>query len=85
MDTSALPRPWDGTPQRQPQPAHKQLLALDPSLGTVYICERCQHLHIDLGKLHFKTDLEGFQSLLVLLSRAAANYELWGEQQGSLT
>ncbi len=62
----------------------KQLLAMDPSLGTVYVCDHCQHLHIDLGDAHFKTCLPGFQALVVLLNRAAANYELWAERNGSL-
>lgn len=62
----------------------KHLLALDPALGTVYQCGHCEHIHFAIGDLHFKTDLAGFQRLLVLFNRAAANFELWAERNGSV-
>ena len=62
---------------------HKQVLAMDPALGAVFICDRCEHIHFQLGDLHVRTDLEGFQAVVVLLNRAAANYELWAEHLGS--
>lgn len=57
----------------------KQVLAIDPGLGTVFACNRCERIHLQLGDLHIGTDVPGFHSLVVLLNRAAANFELWAE------
>jgi hypothetical protein len=65
-------------------PRHKQALAIDPSFGTVFICDRCRYIHLTIGEMQVRTDLAGFQSLVMLLNRAAANYELWAECNGSL-
>lgn len=65
--------------------ARGYLLAADPALGAVFVCDHCKLVHIDLGDVHFKTCLEGFQALVVMFSRAAANYEMWTEAQGNLT
>jgi hypothetical protein len=62
---------------------NKQVLAIDPTLGAVFTCNRCPSIHLQLGDLLIRTDLAGFQSLLVLLNRAAANFELWAESQRS--
>lgn len=67
-----------------PASRHKQALAIDPSFGTVFICDGCNHIHITIGELQCRMDLTGFQHLLILLNRAAANYELWAERNGSL-
>jgi hypothetical protein len=69
-------------PKRSARP--KQLLALDPALGSVVVCNPCRHFQVILGEVCLQMDLAGFQALLVLLSRAAANYELWAEQPGGL-
>lgn len=64
------------------QPAgrpHKQALAIDPSLGIIFLCDRCEHVHVNVGDLHVRTDVDGFHALVVLLNRAAANFELWAE------
>jgi len=68
----------------QHTPRHKQALAIDPSFGTVFVCDRCRHIHLTIGELHARMDLAGFQSLVMLLNRAAANYELWAEREGDL-
>lgn len=66
------------------QPATgKQVLAIDPAFGAIFACNRCEHIHLQVGELHVRTDLNGFQRLVVLLNRAAANFELWAEQQRS--
>ncbi len=57
----------------------KEALAIDPALGSIYICSHCTNIHMDLHGVHFRTDLEGFQALTVLIQRAAANFELWAE------
>lgn len=64
-------------------PRHKQALAIDPSFGTVFICDGCSHIHVTIGELQCRMDLTGFQHLVMLLNRAAANYELWAERNGS--
>ncbi|MCC6539731.1 MAG: hypothetical protein IT162_19440 [Bryobacterales bacterium] len=61
----------------------KRVLAIDPALGTVFICNGCARVHLQVGDLHLGTDVAGFHSLVVLLTRAAANFELWAEHQGS--
>ncbi len=61
----------------------KQALAIDPRSGYVAICSGCREITIDLGAVRFATRLEGFQSLVLLLNRAAANYEVWLEEQES--
>jgi len=60
-----------------------QALAFEPSVGAVFFCNRCEHLHLQLGDLHVRTHLDGFQALVVLLNRAAANFELWAEDRRS--
>jgi hypothetical protein len=57
----------------------KQVLAIEPGLGSVFVCGKCQHIHLSLGGAVLKTDVEGFHSLVVLLQRAASNFELWAE------
>lgn len=61
----------------------KQVLAIEPEFGVAFICGRCDHIHMQLGELHMRTDLAGFQHMVVLLNRAAANFELWTERQRS--
>jgi len=61
----------------------KQVLAIDPALGTVFACNECEHIHLCVGDVHVRTDLAGFQSLVVLLNRAAANFEVWADGQRS--
>jgi len=75
--------PLDPAAPRPGAPHDKDVLAIDPALGTVFTCNRCSHIHLQLGELHVRTDLDGFQNLVVLLNRAAANYELWAERQRS--
>ena len=57
----------------------KHLLAIDPSFGSVYVCNQCNRVHLGLGDTQLMADIEGFQSLAVLLQRAAANFESWAE------
>ncbi len=65
------------------QELRKHLLAIDSSFGSVYVCNQCNRVHLGLGETHLMTDIEGFQSLVVLLQRAAANFELWAEDARS--
>ena len=77
--------PNNALPYASPsEPRHKQALAIDPSFGTVFVCDRCRHIHMTIGEIHIRMDLAGFQTLVLLLNRAAANYELWAERNGSL-
>jgi hypothetical protein len=61
----------------------KRVLAIEPALGTVFACNKCEHIHLCLGDVHLRTDLAGFQSLVILLNRAAANFEIWAHHQRS--
>lgn len=62
------------------QPTDRKMpLAIDPNLGSVFVCGACNHIHLALGPIQLKTDIAGFQALVVLLERAAANFELWAE------
>lgn len=60
-----------------------QALATEPSVGAAFFCNRCQHIHLQLGDLHVRTHLDGFLALVVLLNRAAANFERWAEDRRS--
>lgn len=60
----------------------KHALAIDPALGTVFVCGACRHIHLQIEAFHVRFDLDCFQSLVVLLNRAAANFELWAEGAG---
>ncbi len=75
--------PHDAAVPRPGAPRLKDVLAIDPAFGAVFTCNRCSHIHLQLGELHVRTDLDGFQSLVALLNRAAANFELWAERQRS--
>lgn len=59
----------------------KRVLAIEPTLGSAYLCGHCSRFHLELGEARLTTDLEGFQALVVLLNRAAANFELWAEAE----
>lgn len=64
-----------------PADSYKQALAIDPQAGLVYIDQRKREFTVDLGGPRFACNLAGFQALVLLVNRAAANYELWLEQQ----
>jgi hypothetical protein len=72
--------PRRGVSARSPR---KRVLAIEPALGAVFICNKCEHIHLCLGDGHIRTDLAGFQSLVILLNRAAANFEIWAHHQRS--
>jgi hypothetical protein len=57
----------------------KRLLALDPELGSVHVCGACNHIHVNLAGTHLRMNLEAFQAVVILIERAAANFELWAE------
>lgn len=59
----------------------KQALAIDPALGSVYVCTACGDIHLQFTNLHVRVDVSGFHDLVVLLNRAAANFELWAEHR----
>ncbi len=61
----------------------KQVLAIEPALGAVFACNGCEHIHLCFGDVHVRTDIAGFQSLVILLNRAAANFEIWAHNQRS--
>lgn len=65
----------------KPPGSTKQALAIDPRSGYVAICNGCREITVDLGSVRFATRLEGFQALVLLLNRAAANYEIWLESK----
>lgn len=68
-DSAEYPRKW--------------VLAIEPSLGTVFVCSECEFIHLCLGDVHIRADLADFQSLVILLNRAAANFEIWLRYQRS--
>jgi hypothetical protein len=49
----------------------------------VFACNGCEHIHLCFGDVHVRTDIAGFQSLVILLNRAAANFEIWAHNQRS--
>jgi hypothetical protein len=73
-------RPFPGQPAGR---RRKEALAIDPSLGAVFLCHACRQIHLQFGDLHARVDTNGFHALVVLLNRAAANFELWAGHEGS--
>jgi hypothetical protein len=71
------PAPPSSSPFNAARTDHKELYALDPDLGAVYRCSNCGLIHITIGNLEVRTDLKGFQALVLFFNRAAANYELY--------
>lgn len=55
----------------------KRLLALDPAIGSVFVCAHCRAIHVQLASLDLRLSLKAFQDLVVLLNRGATNFEGW--------
>ncbi len=68
-------------PETMPAESSKQALAIDPQAGLVCIDPVSREFTVDLGGPRFACNLAGFQALVLLVNRAAANYELWLAQQ----
>lgn len=75
----------DASPDLSPMGSQRSrdLLAIEPELGSIFACNRCERIHMQLGDLHLGMTMAGFQSLVVLLNRAAANFELWAEMRSA--
>lgn len=61
----------------------KWVLALQPDCGSVFRCGSREQIHIQLGDAHVETDALGFQSIVNMMLRAAANFEVMLQMDGS--
>jgi hypothetical protein len=58
------------------QGEYREIFAMDPEVGTVYRCNNCGLIHVQVEDVELRTDAEGFHSLVKLLNRAVAQHAM---------
>lgn len=53
-----------------------QILGHHPEIGTIFLCHKCDQVHVALGHTHLQMEPEAFRAVVGMMERAASNFEL---------
>lgn len=60
------------------------ILGHNPAIGTIFICRKCDQIHVALGPAHLQMEPDAFRLVAGMMERAASSFELMLEADREL-
>jgi hypothetical protein len=68
--------PSPSSPQHQPDAGEPRILGHHPDIGTIFLCHKCDQVHVALGHTHLQMEPDAFRTVAGMIERATSNFEL---------